>query len=72
MVSINIPSDAAVVGRALGDIPLPPHSFLSLVVKPQGPTLPMDEVVIESGDDVVAVTSSEEEQLLYQALTGVD
>ena len=32
----------------------------------------MDEVVIESGDDVVAVTSSEEEQLLYQALTGVD
>ena len=72
MVSINIPSDAAVVGRALGDIPLPPHSFLSLVVKPQGPTLPMDEVVIESGDDVVAVTSSEEEQLLYQTLTGVD
>ena len=71
MVSINIPSDASVAGKSLGDIVLPPNSFISLVVKSEGPKLPKDSIVIESGDDVVAVTSPEEEQLLYETLTGV-
>lgn len=71
MVSVNIPSDAAVVGKALGDVELPPGSFIALVVKGHGPVLPSEEVVLDSGDDVVAVTSPEEEQLLYETLTGV-
>ena len=72
MVSINIPQDAAAVGRHLGDISLPPNSFISLVVKNEGPLLPSDEIQLESGDDVVAVTSPDEEQLLYETLTGVE
>ena len=71
MVSINIPSDAAVVGKPLGEIGLPPDSFISLVVTNEGPVLPSEDVVLGSGDDVVAVTSPEEEQLLYETLTGV-
>ena len=72
MISINIPPDAAVVGKSLDDIELPPTSFISLVVKDQGPVLPSEDVILDSGDDVVAVTSPEEEQLLYETLTGVE
>ena len=72
MISINIPSDATVIGKSLGDVDLPPNSFISLVIKNQGPVLPSDGVLLESGDDVVVVTSPEEEQLLYETLTGVE
>jgi trk system potassium uptake protein TrkA len=72
LVSINVPSDSAVARRSLGDIDLPPNSFVSLVVKAQGPVLPSDDLIIDPGDDVLVVTSSEEEQLLYETLTGVE
>ena len=71
MVSVTIPHDAAVVGQLLGDIALPPKSFISLVVKQEGPTLPYDELMLEAEDDVVAVTSTDEELLLFETLTGV-
>ena len=72
MICINIPADATVVGKSLGDVDLPPNSFISLVIKNQGPVLPSDGVLLDSGDDVVVVTSPEEEQLLYETLTGVE
>ena len=72
MVSITIPADAAVVGKPLGDIDLPPRSFVSLVVKADGALLPTEDVILGSGDDLVLVTSTHEEQLLYETLTGVD
>ena len=72
MISITIPSDAASVGKHLGDIELPQSSFISLVVKGEGPVLPSEDLVLDSGDDVVAVTSAEDEQPLYETLTGVE
>lgn len=72
LVSINIPPDAAVAGTQLEEIELPPNSFISLVVKSRGPVLASEEVVLDSGDDIIAVTSLDEEQLLYEALTGVE
>ena len=72
MISINIPLDAAIAGKTLSDIELPPTSLVSLVVKTQGPVLPSDDLVLDPGDDVVVVTSPEEEQVLYETLTGVE
>ena len=72
MVSINIPAAAAVAGKPLGEIQLPPLSFISLIVKSQGPVLPSEDVVLDSGDDVVVVTSTDEEQVLYQVLTDLE
>ena len=72
LISINIPSDATVAGKSLGDIELPPNSFISLLVKNDGAVLPSDTTVLDPGDDVVVVTSPEEEQLLYDTLTGVE
>ncbi len=71
IVSIAVPSDAMVVGKRLGEIELPPHSFVSLVIKHNRAELPAPELVIDSDDEVVLVTSADEEHTLYDILTGV-
>ncbi len=71
LVSVSIPEDAAVVGKRLGEIQLPPHSFVSLVVKRNQAELAASNLVLEGLDEVVAVTVADEEQSLYDALTGV-
>ena len=72
MVSISIPPDASSVGKHLGELVLPPNSFIALVVKGEGPTLPQDDLRLEPGDRVVGVTSPDEEQLLHHTLTGIE
>lgn len=71
LVSVSIPEDAAVVGKRLGEIRLPPHSFLSLVVKRNQAEQAASNLVLDGLDEVVAVTVADEEQSLYDALTGV-
>ena len=71
LVSVSIPEDAAVVGKRLGEIQLPPHSFVSMVVKRNQAELAASNLVLEGMDEVVVVTVADEEQSLYDALTGV-
>ena len=71
LVSVSIPEDAAVVGKQLGEIRLPPHSFVSLVVKRNQAEQADSNLVLDGLDEVVAVTVADEEQGLYDALTGV-
>jgi trk system potassium uptake protein TrkA len=70
LVGIAIPDDAAAVGRRLDELVLPPHSFISLVVKGNQAELPVDSLVLEGRDEVIAVTMTDEEQTLYHILTG--
>ena len=72
IVSIAIPPDAAVIGRVLSDLDLPPNSFISLIVKDEGPVLPMADLSLASGDQVILVTAPDEEQILHEILTGID
>ena len=72
IVALSIPPDAAVVGHPLSQIDLPPNSFITLVVKDEGPFLPEENLVIEAGDDLIVVTITNEEQALYEILTGVE
>jgi len=71
LVSVSIPADSAVVGKRLDEVELPPHSFISLVVKKDRALLPSDDLILESEDEVVAVTMTGEEHTLYEILTGV-
>ena len=71
LISVSIPSDAGVVGMRLDAVELPPHSFISLVIKNSGATLPTDGLVVEAEDELVAVTMTGDEQTLYDILTGV-
>lgn len=71
LISVSLPEDAAVVGKRLGEVELPPHSFVSLVVKKGGAQMPTDGLVLEADDELVAVTRTGHEQVLYETLTGV-
>ena len=71
LVSVSIPEDADIVGKRLGEVELPPNSFISLVVKKGGAELPSDVLVLEPEDELVAVTRTGDEQTLYDILTGV-
>ena len=71
LVSVSIPNDSAVVGKRLGEVELPPNSFISLVVKKGGAELPADGLVLEPDDELVAVTRTGDEQTLHDILTGV-
>jgi trk system potassium uptake protein TrkA len=72
IVSISIPSDAAVVGSSLGALDLPPNSFICLVVKDEGPVLPKSDLSLASGDRLIMVTAPDEEQVLYEIFTGIN
>ncbi|MCH8744150.1 MAG: TrkA family potassium uptake protein [Chloroflexi bacterium] len=69
LVSVSIPEDSTVVGKKLNEVVLPPHSFISLVIKKDRAVMPSNDLVLEAQDDVVAVTMTDEEQTLYEILT---
>ena len=71
LVSVSIPGESAIVGRRLSELELPPHSLICLVIKRGGPQLPSSTLVVEAEDELVAVGMTEDQQLLYDILTGV-
>ena len=71
LVSVSLPEDSGVLGKRLGEVELPPSSFISLVVKKGVAQLPTDGLVLEADDELVAVTRTGDEQTLYDILTGV-
>lgn len=71
LVSVSIPEDSNIIGKRLSEIELPPNSFISLMVKKSGATLPTGRSVVEPEDELVAVTPAGDEQILYDILTGV-
>lgn len=71
LVSVTIPADADVVKQRVSAIKLPPSTFICLVVKKGAPVFPAPDVVLDSDDQVLAVTTTEEEEGLWEALTRV-
>ena len=71
LVSVSLPEDSGVLGKRLGEVELPPSSFISLVVKKSVAQLATDGLVLEADDELVAVTRTGDEQTLYDILTGV-
>ena len=71
LVSVSIPEDSNIIGKRLSEIELPPNSFVTLIVKKTGATLPTGRSVVEAEDELVTVTPEGDEQILYDILTGV-
>ncbi len=71
LVSITIPHDAGLVGKRLGEVELPPRNFISLVVKASRVEPPSADLLLEAEDEIIAVTPSGGEQILYDILTGI-
>ena len=70
IVEVKVPVNAAVVGRRIDDILLPPQSIVALVIDEEGePRVPNADTVVQGGDEVVAVTRTENEDALRSAFT---
>ena len=71
LVCVAIPPSADIVGRRLGEIELPPDSFVSLVVNRERAALPSINYVVQAEDELIAVAASGDERVIYDILTGV-
>ncbi len=70
IVEVKVPMNAAVVGRHIDDILLPPQSIVALVIDKEGePRVPNTDTVVQGGDEIVAVTRTENEDALRSAFT---
>ena len=70
IVEVKVPANAAVVGRRIDDILLPPQSIVVLVIDNEGePSVPNTDTVVQGGDEIVAVTRTENEDALRSAFT---
>ena len=70
-MSVKIPPDAGIAGTRLGDMRLPNGTLISLVISRDGKaSIPGESTMIQAEDEVVAVTTSLEEDELRELLTG--
>jgi len=70
MVEVRVPENSAVVGKRIGEILLPQQSLIALIVDEDGvPRVPKNDTVMRAGDEVVAVTRTENEDALRSVLT---
>lgn len=70
LVGIHIPRDAAVVGKTLDDLDLPPNSLISALIGKDGQLrLPNSDVTIQAEDQVLAITIPSSEEALATTLT---
>ncbi len=71
VVEVKIPPGSEVVGRKIGSFRLPKGSAVLLVIgKDKGPQIPTEETVLEAEDEVVAITSAENEEAMRAMLSG--
>jgi trk system potassium uptake protein TrkA len=70
IVEVKIPSTSTAVGKQVRELPLPPGSVLSLIIKEEGVQVPTPYTTLEGEDRVIAVTKPELEQALRTILTG--
>ena len=70
---VEITADSRLLGRSLGELQLPGESIIVLVVGRDRTVHPAEqEIVLEAGQAVLAVTRPEDEPSLREALTGVE
>ena len=70
-VELELPPTSPAVGRHLRDLGIPDDSILSLVIR-QGDQaiIPYGDTSLQAGDQVIAVTSEQSEQVLRHILLG--
>ncbi len=71
VVEAKIPAGSKVIGRKLGSFRLPPGSLVLLVIgSDKNPRVPTEDTVFEAEDEVVALTSAENEEAMRALLLG--
>ncbi|MCK5430727.1 MAG: TrkA family potassium uptake protein [Anaerolineales bacterium] len=71
VVNVKIPPNSPVVGKQLSELELPEESIICLVVSKGGSTqIPKPSTVLAAEDEIVAITTPENEIALQNALIG--
>ncbi len=71
VVEVKVPPDSDVVGKKIGSFRMPKGSVVLLVIgKEKGPFIPTDDTVLEAEDEVVAITTAENEETMRAILSG--
>ena len=72
VVQVRISPDSTTIGKAIKELSLPPESELCLLIrKEEKPRVPTADVVLQDGDQLIAVTSPESEGALRTSLSGI-
>ncbi len=72
MVEITVPPDSPTTGRAVRALRLPGDSVLVGIIRDETPIMPSPDASIESGDELLFLTTPDDEPLLGAAMTGRD
>jgi trk system potassium uptake protein TrkA len=71
LVEVRVPSGAKSVGKKIKDLDLPQGSVLALVIRrDQKPQMISQETVLQTGDEIIALTPTESEEQLKTAIKG--
>jgi trk system potassium uptake protein len=71
IVEIRIPADSKSIGKRVKDLTLPPGSVLILIIRrDQKPQMAAPDLTIMPGDQVIALTPTENEEQIKAALKG--
>lgn len=60
----TVPPDSSAIGRAVQDLKLPDECVLALIIRNHQGIVPHGKTLIQSGDEIVAVTTTEHEDIL--------
>jgi trk system potassium uptake protein TrkA len=72
IVEIKIPPTSSAIGKRLSELPLPPGTLLSLIIRRgQPPQLPDADTLVEAEDRMIGVVKPELEEALLHALGNI-
>lgn len=70
LIRVDLTDDSPVINKSLKEITLPQNSVLVSIVRGESIIVPKGDTVLLKGDDVVAMTTIENEQQLLNLLVG--
>ena len=70
IVRIDMAKDSPVVGKRIKDIEFPKDSVLVSIVRKESIIIPRGDTVLEPMDDIIAITTIENERALLNTLVG--
>jgi len=70
-VEAKVPEDSPVVGRAVKDLGIPDDCVIPLIIRQRAGIVPHGETILAAGDEVIAVTTMEHEDVLERVFSGM-
>jgi trk system potassium uptake protein TrkA len=72
IVDVRIPPESTNIGKAVKDLSLPKDSKLALIIPNEGNAhVPVAHTVLNAGDQIIAITPSENTEELKAAISGI-